>query len=94
MSKLFIEKEPLLAYLENMGVSKYIISTIDKEERFHVLDIDEIAAGVEEKMTYMCGCLNCIDRVTAIITNDNRAVKSHCNECGKHAECLEKWEHM
>jgi hypothetical protein len=37
--KRYIEKEPLLAYLENMGVSKYIIDTINKEDRFPTIGV-------------------------------------------------------
>ena len=94
MSNLYIEKEPLLAYLENMGVSKYIIDTINNEDRFSVLHLDEIADGVEDKMLRMCGCLNCIDRVVSMIKNDTPSIESKCNECWKYSECLEKWKNM
>lgn len=33
-SKTYIEKESLLAYLEDMGVSKSIVDTINQEDRF------------------------------------------------------------
>lgn len=38
----YIEKEPLLAYLTNMGVSKDIVDTINKEDRFPTLSVVRI----------------------------------------------------
>lgn len=40
--KRYIEKEPLLTYLENMGVSKYVIDTINKEDRFPTIGVVKI----------------------------------------------------
>lgn len=41
--KQYIEKEPLLAYLENMGISKNIINTIDNEDRFSTVSVEIIS---------------------------------------------------
>lgn len=38
-SKTYIEKGPLLAYLENMGVSKSIIDAINQEDRFPIVGV-------------------------------------------------------
>lgn len=38
----YIEKEPLIAWLENMGVSKNIIDAIADESRFPVMSISKV----------------------------------------------------
>ena len=43
--------------------------------------IQEISNAVEIKMTYMCGCRNCIERVVAIINNDILPNKNYCEDC-------------
>lgn len=43
---------------------------------------NRIANEVEDKMTYMCGCRNCIEKVTAIIKDDVKPFESQCKNCG------------
>lgn len=42
---------------------------------------EEIADAVEEKMTYMCGCLNCIKKITQIIRDDVKPFDNQCDNC-------------
>lgn len=49
---------------------------------------EEIANAVEEKMTYMCGCLNCITKVTQIIKDDVKPFDMQCDNC--EIECRVK----
>ena len=35
----YIEKEPLCAWLENIGVSEYIIKSIENEDKFPTADV-------------------------------------------------------
>ena len=42
---------------------------------------EEIANAVEEKMTYMCGCRNCIEKVTMIIKDEVKPFESQCKNC-------------
>lgn len=41
----------------------------------------KIADEVELKMTYMCGCRNCIERVRAIIMEDSIPLDNQCDVC-------------
>lgn len=41
----------------------------------------ELANSVTEKMTYMCGCRNCITTVEQIILNDRKPFDSQCDDC-------------
>ncbi|MEE0944902.1 MAG: hypothetical protein UIM24_05595 [Clostridia bacterium] len=41
----YIKKEPLCAWLEHMGVSRYIIDTIKNEEHFPNADVVEVKHG-------------------------------------------------
>ena len=42
---------------------------------------EDIANAVEEKMTYMCGCRNCIEKVKMIINDDVKPFDSQCANC-------------
>lgn len=42
---------------------------------------EDIANAVEEKMTYMCGCRNCIEKVKMIINDDVKPFDSQCENC-------------
>ena len=46
---VYIEKEPLCAWLENMGVSAYIVETIRNEEHFPTADVVEVVRCSECK---------------------------------------------
>lgn len=43
---------------------------------------EKIANAVEDKMAYMCGCRNCIEKITMIIKGDVKPFKSQCKNCG------------
>ena len=59
----------------------YRVSTTSREE---------LAEAVEEKMTYMCGCLNCIEKVKMIILDNVVPSNSKCFECAMREECQKK----
>ena len=40
----YIEKEPLLAYLEHMGISEYIINAISDENKFPIMTMMKLSA--------------------------------------------------
>ena len=71
-----IEQLPV-EQLEDLG-----ISLGKKVYNIKAIDINELAEGIEEKMTYMCGCKNCIETVTQIIKDERKPFDSKCNECG------------
>ena len=52
-----------------------------KTDGMKAVNLDELAESVEDKMTYMCGCRNCIETVTQIIKGERKPFDSQCNEC-------------
>lgn len=50
--------------------------------------LEELADEVEDKMTYMCGCKNCIETVKRIIKDDVKPFDMYCDSCNrcKHRE--------
>lgn len=60
-----------------------------KTDGMKAVNLDELAESVEDKMTYMCGCRNCIETVTQIIKGDRKPFDSQCNECG-NKDCKSK----
>ena len=50
--------------------------------------LEELADEVEDKMTYMCGCKNCIETVKRIIKDDVKPFDIYCDSCNrcKHRE--------
>jgi hypothetical protein len=46
-----------------------------------------IAEKVDDKMTYMCGCRNCIEKVKMIIKGDVRPIDIQCDICETHRDC-------
>ena len=78
---------------EHSDLSFNQLSNILKSFEFEEIDdLADIADSVEDKMTYMCGCQNCIKTVTQIIKGDVKPFKSQCKECGKYEDCKDKWE--
>lgn len=51
---------------------------------------EELAEEVEEKMMYMCGCLNCIEKIKMIILGKVVPYDSKCSECGMYEDCMKK----
>lgn len=45
--------------------------------------LQDLADQVEAKMTYMCGCRNCIETVKSIIRDDVKPFESQCIHCGQ-----------
>ena len=43
--------------------------------------MNTVLNAVEEKMTDMCGCRNCIEKVTMIINGDVKPFESQCKNC-------------
>ena len=52
----YIKKESLCAWLENMGVSDYIINTIKDDEHFPTADVEEVVRCGE------CKTISCLLR--------------------------------
>lgn len=50
--------------------------------------LEELPDEVEDKMTYMCGCKNCIETVKRIIKDDVKPFDMYCDSCNrcKHRE--------
>ena len=59
----YIKKEPLCAWLENMGVSAYIIDTIKNEEHFPIADVAEVVRCKGCKYNDNGDCI-CPDNIT------------------------------
>lgn len=49
----YIEKEPLCAWLSNMGVSEGIIKAIENNDRFPTADVVEVKHGAWEKQQFV-----------------------------------------
>lgn len=52
-----------------------------EEERHSIRDLNDIANLVEEKMMYMCGCRNCIEKVKMIIKGEVKPIENQCKYC-------------
>lgn len=52
-----------------------------EEERHSIRDLNDIANSVEEKMMYMCGCRNCIEKVKMIIKGEVKPIETQCKYC-------------
>ena len=52
-----------------------------EEERHSIIDVNDIANSVEEKMMYMCGCRNCIEKVKMIIKGEVKPIENQCKYC-------------
>lgn len=87
--------EDLISLLEhsiesNNGFAKHearrALNTIRSQlVTIQVLDkhLQDLADCVEDKMTYMCGCRNCIETVKSIIRNDVKPFENQCIHCGQ-----------
>jgi len=51
---------------------------------------EDLANEVEEKMTYMCGCLNCIEKIKMIILDNVVPYENQCSTCSMREECEKK----
>jgi DNA anti-recombination protein RmuC len=47
---------------------------------------ETVAKEVQDKMTCMCGCKNCIETVTRIIKDDTEPFDRQCNNCNRCKE--------
>ena len=52
-----------------------------EEEKHSIRDLNDIANSVEEKMMYMCGCRNCIEKVKMIIKGEVKPIENQCKYC-------------
>ena len=52
-----------------------------EEKQLNSIVRKEIANAVEEKMTYMCGCLNCIEKIKMIISDKVKPYDNLCKDC-------------
>jgi translation initiation factor 2B subunit (eIF-2B alpha/beta/delta family) len=86
--------ELLQRHLElNNGFAKHeairalnIISQQQAEIEQLTEHIQDIADSVKDKMTYMCGCKNCIEKVQSIIKDEIKPTDSQCDKCGRCKE--------
>lgn len=71
-------------------MASMLIST--KATQYHVSgqSREELADDVKNKMTEMCGCLNCIENIRMIIQDNVVPFDSKCQECNRHKECASK----
>lgn len=91
MSKIYVCLDDVLALLPDTNDSGYKSSYLRKKvNNLPTIDINELAEAIDTKMTYMCGCRNCIEIVKRCITGSNTPTKSQCNGCLKQKECEEK----
>ena len=68
-------------YMLRIGSVGPLSHFLDQIDSLPSISLDEIAEAVDEKMTYMCGCRNCIENVKMIIKNDVKPFASHCTTC-------------
>lgn len=64
--------------IDGVGPLSHFLDQIDS---LPSISLDEIAEAVDEKMTYMCGCRNCIEKVKIIIRNDVKPIENQCAIC-------------
>lgn len=50
-------------------------------EKNSMRDLNDIVNSVEEKMMYMCGCRNCIEKVKMIIKGEVKHIENQCKYC-------------
>ena len=69
-------------------VDKDLIERQKAENERLKTHLEELADEVEDKMTYMCGCKNCIETVKRIIKDDVKPFDMYCDSCNrcKHRE--------
>lgn len=78
------ERDVAISQLEELG-----LGFGQKVDGMKAVNVNKLAESIEDKMTYMCGCRNCIETVTQIIKGDRRPFDSQCNECNNE-ECKVK----
>lgn len=69
---------------DNMSIFGVPVSKImewAETEKNSIRTLNDIANAVEEKMTYMCGCRNCIETIKMIIKDDVKPFESQCKNC-------------
>ena len=72
----YIKKEPLCAWLENMGVSDFIIRRIESEAHFPTADVEEVKHGA---------WLDYIEQGTTVAgVSASGLVGYRCSECGRY----------
>ncbi len=70
----------LTVWFEDLCKNEYWFDAYEEKELGYSIR-EEIANAVEEKMTYMCGCRNCIEKVTMIIKDEVKPFESQCKNC-------------
>jgi hypothetical protein len=78
------ERDVAISQLEELG-----LNLGQKVDGMKVVNLDELAESIENKMTYMCGCRNCIETVTKIIKGEIKPFDSQCDKCG-NKDCESK----
>ena len=76
-----------ISFTDTISVGE-ICSLINNEPIVH--NVEELIDSIENKMTDMCGCRNCIETISHIIRKDRKPFNSQCKECGRYEECKKK----
>ena len=71
------------AIIHGMALASMLTGACTKISVKEEPDLTELVKAIEEKMTYMCGCQNCIETVTQIIKGESIPFNSKCDECGQ-----------
>ena len=77
----YIKKEPLCAWLENMGVSDFVIRRIESEAHFPTADVEEVKHG--EWILHPDGSATCNQCKThQLLIWDMDRSQNYCGHCG------------
>lgn len=63
------------------GVTVKEIMEWSETKKKYAKTLNDIANSVEEKMMYMCGCRNCIEKVKMIIKGEVEPIENQCKYC-------------
>lgn len=91
MAKIYVELNDLVSRIlevKDSGFQGIITAVLNTPS----ISLDKIAEQVDDKMTYMCGCRNCIEKVKMIIKGDVKPFENQCKYCHTHRDCPQKEE--
>lgn len=80
----YIKKEPLCAWLEQMGVSDYVINTIKDEEHFPSADVVEVKHSRWENISGfdVCNICGTSPAYCEPKPNNKKGYPPYCHNCG------------
>ena len=68
-----------------MAIASMLIS--NEPTKFYLPNLYQLAEEIDDKMTCMCGCRNCIETIKGIIRDDNVPVRNQCDKCYNRETC-------